>query len=54
MSEDIKKALQSIDGTLKRIETILLEFQKRQRSPLDTLRDAVSVSLSEKRANPEE
>ncbi len=43
--------LQSIDGTLKRIETILLDFQKKEcYSPLKILQDAVAVSLSETKA----
>jgi len=40
--------LQSIDSTLKRIEVILLDFQKMEHPvPLKALQDAVEVSLSQ-------
>ena len=51
----VKETLQSIDETLKRIEVILLDHENLdQQSPLDTLRDAVAVSLSEKKASQKE
>lgn len=48
----VKETLQSIDGTLKRIEAILLDRLKpNQCSQLDTLRDAVEEAVSEKKAS---
>ena len=50
-----EKTLQSIDSTLKRIEAILLDFQKENCRPLlDTLRDAVAASISKMKAVREE
>ena len=43
-----EKTLQSIDDTLKRIETILLE----RKNPLQALRDAVEVSVSQPQEQP--
>lgn len=42
------KTLQSIDDTLKRIEAILLDFQKNQKNlnPLSVVQDAVAASIS--------
>lgn len=53
----VKETLQSIDDTLKRIEIILLghvDSDLDSQSPLDTLQDAVAVSLSKKKASQKE
>lgn len=47
-NENQSNTLQSIDSTLKRIEAILLDFQKAEHQvPLTVLQDAVAASLSQ-------
>lgn len=56
MSENsIENTLQSIDDTLKRIEVILLKYQKEEAekpSPLEAVQDAVSDAISTMQVHP--